>query len=372
MIFSERDVDVLRLLCWCQYIQPEDLNTISSQAERENLMQLGLIRRHRGSGALTLSNSGRQLLRDTLIPELPELAQSYHSDAIQRRIRLSRMALTAYHGGINIFTTATECIVAPPALFLSAIARSRGVNPWGSTRVAAIANLGGILCAVHYVCPGIGKIALTDELTAFSNQTARFRNAQRAFIFAGESYTDILSELGQASKTETKLIFYGDAYRRLQLPVRLLSCDDTGAVQLQIMSVPDHRQRLTLAALKNQYQPPPKDIPAWDAIFQGLPFVMAADMDLRRVDAAIRAAQDQGIKKIAIAALRGQAEAVFFPRYRDAGLARVFVLTNEAISEVTGSPPVPYIPPRTQFISPKGDVVDAPPFQTRGKAGRSH
>ena len=371
MIFSERDVDVLRLLCWCQYIQPEDLNTISSQVERENLMQLGLIRRHRGSGALTLSNSGRQLLRDTLIPELPQLAQSYHSDAIQRRIRLSRMALTAYHGGINIFTTATECIAAPPALFLSAIARSRGVNPWGSTRVAAIANLGGILCAVHYVCPGIGKIALTDELAAFSNQTARFRNAQRAVIFAGESYTDILSELGQASKTETKLIFYGDAYRRLQLPVRLLSCDDTGAVQLQIMSVPDHRQQLTLAALKNQYQPPPKEIPAWDALFQGLPFVMAADMDLRRVDAAIRAAQDQGMKQIAIAALRGQAEAVFFPRYRDAGLARVFVLTNEAISEVTGSPPVPYIPPRTQFISPKGDVVDAPPFQTRGKTGRS-
>ena len=25
----------------------------------------------------------------------------------------------------------------------------------------------------------------------------------------------------------------------------------------------------------------------------------------------------------------------------------------------------------TQFISPKGDVVDAPPFQTRGKTGRS-
>ena len=98
---------------------------------------------------------------------------------------------------------------------------------------------------------------------------------------------------------------------------------------------------------------------------------MAADMDLRRVDAAIRAAQDQGMKQIAIAALRGQAEAVFFPRYRDAGLARVFVLTNEAISEVTGSPPVPYIPPRTQFISPKGDVVDAPPFQTCGKTGRS-
>ena len=98
---------------------------------------------------------------------------------------------------------------------------------------------------------------------------------------------------------------------------------------------------------------------------------MAADMDLRRVDAAIRAAHEQEINQIAVAALRGQAETVLFPRYRDTGLARVFVLTDEAISEVTGRPPVPYTPPRTQFITPKGDVVDAPPFQSRGKAGGS-
>ena len=204
---------------------------------------------------------------------------------------------------------------------------------------------------------------------SFTNQTARFHNTQRAFIFAGKSYIDILTELEQASKSETKLIFYGDAYRCLQLPIHLLSCDDTGAVQLQIMSVPDYRRRLTQAALKNQYRPPPKDAPAWDAVFQGMPFVMAADMDLRRIDSAIQAA---GGKQIAIAALRGQAETVIFPRYRDTGLARVFVLTDEAVSAVTGRPPVPYTPPRTQFITSKGDVVDAPPFQAHGKAGGSH
>lgn len=44
----------------------------------------------------------------------------------------------------------------------------------------------------------------------------------------------------------------------LHLPVHLLSCDDTGAVQLQIMSVPDYRQRLTRAALRSHYQSPIK------------------------------------------------------------------------------------------------------------------
>ena len=247
------------------------------------------------------------------------------------------MILTAYRGNVDLFTSSTDDLIVSPTMFLSMLTRSRGYNPWGSTRVAAIAHLGDTF------------------------YTIRFRNTQRAFICAGKSYIDILAELEQTSNADAKLISYGDAYRCLQLPVHLLSCDDTGAVQLQIMSVPDYRRKLTQAALKNQYRPPPKDTPAWDAVFQGMPFVMAVDMDLRRIDSAIQAASR---KQIAIAALRGQAETVIFPRYRDTGLARVFVLTDEA--------PVPYTPPRTQFITPKGDVVDAPPFQTRGKAGGSH
>ena len=369
VLFSERDVAALRLLYWCQYIQKADIERLLSEVEIGNLIGLKLIKNHSASGALILSTKGKEFLLNIYPQDAQDTEQSYHKHVFQRKLRLSKLFLTAYQAAINIFETD---IRLAPALVLSSLSRTAGYNPWGSTRIAAIANLGDTLYAVHYVCPGIGKLALTDELTAFTNQTARFRDARRAFIFAGESYTDILTELAQTDKTNTKLILYGDAYRCLQLPVYLLSCDDTGAVQLQIMAVPDYRRRLTQAALKNQYQPPPKDTPAWDALFQGLPFVIAADMDLRRVDAAIRTAYDRGIKQIAIAALRGQAETVLFPRYRDMGRARVFVLTDEAISDVTGRPPVPYTPLRTQFMTPKGDVVDAPPFQTRGKAGGPH
>ncbi len=96
---------------------------------------------------------------------------------------------------------------------------------------------------------------------------------------------------------------------------------------------------------------------------------MAADMDLRRIDAALQSAHERGVRRIAVAALRGQAEAALFSRYRDTGLARVFVLTDDAVSQVTARPPEPYIPPRTQFLTPKGDVVDAPSIQAAGKTG---
>ena len=170
-----------------------------------------------------------------------------------------------------------------------------------------------------------------------------------------------------AGREDARLLGYGGVYRCLQLPVHLLSCDGTGAVQLQIMAVPGYRRKLTRAALKSQYRPAPDEIPEWDAIFQGVPFVLAADMDLRRVDSAIRAARTQGHRQIAVAALEGQAEQVLFPRYRDKNLARVFVLTSEAVSAVTGRGPEPYSAPRTQFITAKGDVVDAPAIQAHRK-----
>ena len=367
MFFSQSDIDVLRLICWCQFVKPKVLNSISSSTERENLLYLGLIQQHEKSGALFLTRKGRLFLQQLF--SLPDLTKSYHKDAIQRRLRLTALAFTAYQGGINIFTTTPDELVISPTLFLSAITRSRGTNPWGSTRVAAIAHLGDLLCAMHYVCPGIGKLALTDELNAFTNQTVRFQNLRRVFPFAGESYEDILTELEPSEpRTDTKLISYGAAYRCLQFPVHLLSCDDIGAVQLQIMSIPDYRHRLTKAALKSQYQP--SLLPAWDALFQGMPFVMAADMDLRRIDAAVSEARQKGFPQIALAALEGQAEAVLFPRYRDTGKARVFILTDEAVSEVTGRPPLPYALPRTQFLTAEGDVIDAPSLKAPGRTGR--
>ncbi|MCI9332146.1 MAG: hypothetical protein HFG05_08240 [Oscillibacter sp.] len=370
MLFSERDIAALRLLCWCQYIAPENLRTLLTETERDNLISMKLIRRHEKSGALMLASGGAQLLKRIYGDgAIPNISPSYRETIIQRRLRLSRLVLTAYRGRANPFAATMAELAESPALFLSALTRDRGTNPWGSTRIAAIARLGNLLCAMHYVCPGIGKLALIDELNAFTNQTARFREVPRSFIFAGQSYRDILAELDASEPgADTKLITYGAAYRCLQLPVHLLSCDDTGAVQLQIMSVPDYRRRLTKAALKSQYQPSLS--PAWDALFQGMPFVMAADMDLRRLDDAVEKARQEGHPQIAIAALEGQAETVLFSRYRDTGKARVFILTDEAISEVTGRPPVPYTPPRTQFLTAEGDVIDAPSFKAPGRAGR--
>lgn len=213
MLMSVRDMDVLRLLCWCQNVRPDDLSSISTETERENLITLGLIKRHQRSDTLLLTNSGRAFLQAALEGDVPNLTLSYHDAAIERRVRLSSLMMTAYHAGINVFTITANSLAEPSTLFITAITRSRGHNPWGSARVGAIAHLGSTYYAVHYIYSGIGRMAVNDELAAFHNHTNFGKDTQRAFLFAGASYADIIEELKvRDEKRDTKLIQYSEAY----------------------------------------------------------------------------------------------------------------------------------------------------------------
>lgn len=171
------------------------------------------------------------------------------------------------------------------------------------------------------------------------------------------------------AEDESKLMTYGAAAHWFQQPVYLLPCDDTGVTQLQIMAQPDYRQRLTRLALKGYYRPPPPDRPCWDALFQGQPFVLAADMELRRVDAAYMLAREQGHSQLVLAALPQQVAEVWGPHYRDTGKARVFTMTEDAITQLLGKTPKPYRPPDTPYVTEKGEMIHAPLIKAAGKAG---
>ncbi|MDY3691387.1 MAG: hypothetical protein SO072_05390, partial [Dysosmobacter sp.] len=96
MIFSVRDIDVLRLLYWCQNIRPDDLSSISTEAERENLLALGFIKLHEKSNTLTITANGKAFLHVVLEGAVPNLTISYREEIIERRMRLSQIVLTAY------------------------------------------------------------------------------------------------------------------------------------------------------------------------------------------------------------------------------------------------------------------------------------
>ena len=66
VIFSEREIDLLRLVYWCQYIRPEDLIDLFSDAEVDTLTRLKYVAVHQNSGALVVTDRGRHFLAGVL------------------------------------------------------------------------------------------------------------------------------------------------------------------------------------------------------------------------------------------------------------------------------------------------------------------
>ena len=362
MIFTTRDLDILRFLRWCRFVLAEDLTSAFYKAEVQNLEILRLIKLYSPVQAYTLTAAGNRLL-DTAFPKLPAaVAPAYKAADTIRRIRQAKLITTAYQAGVPVFTTDVSAL-CEQAMFLPMIARNRGSNPWGSTRVAALLHTGALMCAIHWVSPSIGCVALTDELTAFQNHTAAIPAKQRAIIFAASSYEEILGELDAGQEIQnTRLQTYREVYDCLKLPLLLLPCNETGCLQLRIMGVPNYRELLARIILKSHYVPPPANRAMYDALYQGVPFVMAADMNLRRIDAAVEVARSDSLSQIVLAALPEQAETVLNRRYRETGKARVFTITDAALRELLGST-APYTPPDLPFYTSEGSVLDVPPLK---------
>lgn len=362
MIFTTRDLDILRFLRWCRFVQAKDLVGAFSKIEIQNLEILRLIKLYSPAQAYTLTTAGNRLL-DAAFPKLPAaVAPAYKAADTLRRIRQAKLMTTAYQAGVSVFTTDVSAL-CEQAMFLPMIARNRGSNPWGSTRVAALLHTGDLMCAIHWVSPNIGCVALTDELTAFQNHTASIPAKQRAIIFAASSYEEILAELDAGQEIQnTRLQTYREVYDCLKLPLFLLPCNETGCLQLRIMGVPNYRELLARIILKSHYVPPPANRTMYDAMYQGTPFVMAADMNLRRIDATVETACSDGFSQIVLAALPEQAETVLNRRYRETGKARVFTITDAALRELLGST-APYTPPDLPFYTSEGSVLDVPPLK---------
>ncbi len=105
MLFSIRDIELLRLLRWCRCIDPADLANLADDTTLTNLKRVKLIRVNKASRALMLTSKGNELL-EAHFDDLPEnIPLAYKAADTLRRIRVAKLTLTAYRAGLSVFTT---------------------------------------------------------------------------------------------------------------------------------------------------------------------------------------------------------------------------------------------------------------------------
>ena len=228
--------------------------------------------------------------------------------------------------------------------------------------------MGDLYCGTYNVYHGVGKINLEDERKTIANCAGEIKGIHTAFLFAGESYAGILTELDRTDEAaDNRLLSYGEAWRRSPLPVHLVACNEVGAVQLRLMAQPDYRRRLAQAGLGQNYIPAPPEFLHCDGMLRGVPFVIAADMDLHRLDAAYLEAKRAGFETIAAAALKGQIEDVLRTRYR--GKVKLFTITDETLASAFGDTLPLRSPEHDPYLDAEGGVLHVPLIQSHRKAG---
>lgn len=147
---------------------------------------------------------------------------------------------------------------------------------------------------------------MNNELSHLYNLASVFSerlDTPQALLLAGESYRSIYEMLSNQTPSgrngKKGFTDYSQAYPRLGIPVSLVSCDDTGAMQLAIMRQMDYRTRIAQAAFGARWKPEDDRLPEADGHVDGNPLVIAVDMDLRRLERVCRdACNRDGVKSL--------------------------------------------------------------------------
>ena len=251
---------------------------------------------------------------------------------------------------------------------------------FGGCRFSGIGRIGGTAYAVHFI--DNGRMCYSTELRLLQNAIHPY-GCHAGLIFARHSYLEaarLLASPPPEEKTRNDSVTYREAYEKTSLPVHLLECSDTGAFQLRIMALDDYRPKMAELLLGKGYQPPDPRIPNSDGLLSDgkarLPFVVAVDMDLKRIDRAYRAAREAGYPKLALGALEPQAKALQL-LYQVTGKAVVYsVAIPDLLKSLRDSGRQGladalrlYEPPTAAYITQEGGALHASAVPSHRKAG---
>lgn len=376
MIFDAAEIEILRLAGWFKGL-PSGLagrfdSTIFSPAETAPLENLGLLYLSPGRGQYRLTPLGWAFLAEIGFP-YPQDAK-YVSDPAKtrRREQAAKVMFTFHRAGFDVFRDRLEDLDAP-GVFLSTEAMQRSLRRqntkvWNGLRMCGVGRLGDWGCLVHFA--DRRGMYFVNEMTRFRQAAAGC--ARTISVYAADRYTDAawwLLHEPPAGETKHKSDWtsFCTAARMTQMPLHLLECGDAGAVQLLVMGTPDYREKIARLVLSDAYRPPQSSLPDTDATLDGIPLVVAMDMDVKRLQRACQTAFGAGLPRLSIAAFPEQM-GTLVELFGAVGQIEFYQVEKEQVADALGLRL--HDPGREPFHGKEGGYVYTSQIPPRKKAGR--
>lgn len=369
MLYDRRDFGLLRLAGTYQWIPLAPLRALTSLQqlchEAELLSTLGLLTFSRSNQYLMPSPAGYQFLAsmelDCRAPTKRPYAQS---PALRRRLEVGTILLTCLGAGIEPAYDKVERLKRQP-VFLPAFAlRGGDGNLMNAASCAGFGHWGDQAYLLLYVSRRSPGFFMNNELSHLHNLASVFSerlDTPQVLLLAGESYRSVYEVLSDRTPSERNgkkgFVDYSQAYPRLGIPVFLVSCDNTGVMQLAIMRQPGYRARIAQAAFGARWRPEDDRLPEADGHVDGNPLVIAVDMDLRRLERVCRDACQQGRREILVAALEGQMSGLLLERFPRGAPVRALRINAQVLSVAFGGACAVGDPWPDEPLSRKGGLI---------------
>ena len=347
MKLDRRDIELLRLAGRYRQIHLGVLGKLSFAGIEDEISLLsaaGLIKSSRDGKYMRLSVAGYEMLRRQGHDYGSGSDKPYtNASALRRRLEVASCALTALRAGIDVLPDNIDALSIQPSFFPAFGLRTGEANLMNAASCVGFGHWGDKGYMLQYVGTDSSGMYMANELRHFHNLSSIFSgglNTPLAMIFAGESYIDIHKQLNikVPSKRHGKHGFYDfwDVYRKSDMPVHLLSCDETGAMQLAIMRQPGYIAKIAGTAFGADWLPCDEEIPEADGHVRGNPLVIAVDMEARRVNKVCESARCFGRSEVMVAALKGQLDGFYKHALPRDGFIKLLSISRPVIDDAFG------------------------------------
>jgi hypothetical protein len=203
---------------------------------------------------------------------------------------------------------------------------------------------------------------LANELSHLHNLSSVFDRGKRiplAMIFAVAGYAEVYERVQKSlmPKAGNGFVDYCEVYGRAEIPVKLLSCDEVGALQLAVMSRPLYKADIARTAFGQELLSRDDEIPEADGRVRDMPLIIGVDMDIRRALRIWEAAERLGRKEVLLAALPGQLHSLYIGLLPKSGIVTPLAIETDLLSSAFGKDFSLYNPKALPAKDGKGNFI---------------
>jgi len=371
MLLDGRDLDILRLAGKYRWLPYDTLGRFGFDdliQEIDKLSSVNLLCVSRNKKYIIPSARGYGLLQDNGYDYDPGSKRAYiGSSALRRRLEVAEIMLTALRAGIDVHRDDVDGLQSQPVFLPAFSLRNAEINPMSSASCAGFGHWGNKAYMLQYISPESPGMYYASEIRLINNLASVFDKSLKtpsALIFAGASYGQVYKQITDAAPSKrhgVKSFYdYWDVWRKSDIPVHILSCDAIGAKQLAFMSQPDHNAKIAKASFGERWTPRDDEIPEADGCVDGIPLVVAADMNVRRLNRVCECARALGRKEVMAAAFLEQMQSFLLKILPTDGLVTPLSIEEPVIEAAFSKRLSLYSMDKdTAAVGPKGAVIHA-------------